>query len=71
MQKGFAVLKLDVNGGETTLIARTSATFYSVEEAQNVVKQTTETLSQKGYNYGSGKIGTQYPNSEAGPLTSL
>ena len=39
VQKGFAVLKLIVNGGETTLTARTTVTFYSVEEAENIIKE--------------------------------
>jgi len=38
VQNGFAVLKLIANGGETTLTARTTVTFYSVEEAENVTK---------------------------------
>jgi len=38
VQNGFAVLKLIVNSGETTLTARTTVTFYSVEEAENVTK---------------------------------
>jgi hypothetical protein len=39
VQKGFAVLKLVVNGGETTLTARTTVTFYSKEEAENIIKE--------------------------------
>jgi len=38
VQNGFAVLKLIVNSGETTLTARTTVTLYSVEEAENVIK---------------------------------
>jgi len=39
VQKGYAVLKLVVNGGETTLTARTAVTFYSIEEAKNIIKE--------------------------------
>jgi len=39
VQKGFAVLKLTVNGGETTLTAQTTVTFYSKEEAENIIKE--------------------------------
>jgi len=39
VQKGYAILKVIVKGDETTLTARTTVTFHSVDEAENIIKE--------------------------------